>query len=66
MLSKYSVLYLVEDLVFLFQEAQQEVNDIMRSSASEVKPGNAFYNGAFVKPGGHLVQRQVQDRVSFV
>merc|ERR1712079_79511 len=32
-------------------EAQQEVNDIMRSSASEVKPGNAFYNGAFAARG---------------
>ena len=53
-----------------FQEAQQEVNDIMRSAssnvASEVKPGAAFYNGDFVKSGGHLVQRQVQDRVSYV
>ena len=52
------------------QEAQQEVNDIMRSAssnvASEVKPGAAFYNGAFVKPGGHLVQRQVTERVSYV
>ena len=52
------------------QEAQQEVNDIMRSAssnvASEVKPGAAFYNGAFVKPGGHLVQRQVTEQVSYV
>jgi len=51
-------------------EAQQEVNNIMRSAssnvASEVAPGASFYNGAYIKPGGHLVQRQVQDRVSYV
>ena len=49
-------------------EAQQEVNDIIRSSnmASEVKPGAANYNGAFVRPGGHLDQRQVTERVSYV
>ena len=34
--------------------------------ASEVAPGASFYNGAYIKPGGHLVQRQVQDRVSYV
>jgi len=43
-------------------EAKEEVNQIM-NSASNMKPsivsGSSFYSGNFVKPGGHLVQRQI-------
>ena len=45
------------------QEAKEELADIIRSDSdnrrSDMKTGASFYSGDYVKPGSHLLQRQI-------